>query len=68
MQGLCLAHDLSLSITANIQRVVEVLIRQGDLERVEVSPEYTPHLCLTRHGLNYLKEREPNWWKGRTTL
>jgi len=58
-----IASDLRVTVPS-VKRVVDTLVKQGDVERVEV-PGYTPHLALTRQGREYLREREPGWWKTR---
>ena len=56
-----LAADLRVTVPS-VKRVVDTLVRQGDVERIEV-PGYTPHLAITPQGREYLREREPGWWK-----
>lgn len=56
-----IAADLRVTVSS-VERVVNALIRQGDVERVEV-PGYIPHLAITRQGREYLREQEPGWWR-----
>lgn len=56
-----IAADLRVTVPS-VKRVVDTLVRQGDVERVEV-PGYVPHLAITRQGREYLREREPGWWR-----
>lgn len=58
----------SLRVTVpSVERVVAVLVKQGDVERVDVN-DYPSHLCLTAQGREYLREREPNWWQRRSVF
>jgi hypothetical protein len=59
-----IAADLHVTVPS-VQRVVETLIKQGDVERIEVGGGSPPHLSLTQNGLAILRERVPGWWKSR---
>jgi len=61
-----IAADLRQTVPS-VTRVVDVLVKQGDVERVAVEG-YPAHLALTKQGREYLASREPNWWKNRLDI
>lgn len=58
-----IASDLRVTVPS-VKRVVDTLIKYGDVQRVDV-PGYPPHLSLTRQGLERLREQKPDWWKSK---
>ena len=61
-----IAADLRVTVPS-VTRVVDVLVKQGDVERIVVEG-YPAHLALTKQGREYLAWREPNWWRNRVAL
>jgi hypothetical protein len=58
-----IASDLRVTLPS-VQRVVQTLIKHGDVKRIEVEG-YPPHLALTKSGLQILRERVPGWYMHR---
>lgn len=61
-----IAADFKVTI-GSVKRVVDWAVKYGYVEHIHVEG-YEPHLGITPSGIEWLRERQPDWWKTRGGL